>query len=215
MTIQRWLISLLVVAALAAAQPKNPEAALGAARHLEEAEGNYPAAIDAYKKIVAQAGKDRALAARALVRMGQCYDKLGDAEARKAYERVVREFGDQKEAAAEARKHLEAKGGAAESGVVATQVAKIGDRHYGPEISRDGRYLAFTNQGRSIGIHDLSTGEVRTVAIGRAPEARLGSALISPDGKYIAYVMHEPPDENGLYVGTMSHPFWNLMAGSI
>ena len=59
MTIQRTLLSFLVAATLTAAQPKSPEAALGAARHLEEAEGNYPAAIEAYKKIVAQSGSSR------------------------------------------------------------------------------------------------------------------------------------------------------------
>ena len=104
MTIQRCLISIVVAAALLAAQPKQtPAAALGAARHLEEAEGNYPAAIEAYKKIVAQAGKDRALAAQALVRMGQCYEKLGDLEARKTYERIIREFAGEKDAVTTAR----------------------------------------------------------------------------------------------------------------
>ena len=190
----------MVAAAVTTAQPKDPEAALGAAKHLEEAEGNYPAAIAAYKKIIAQAGKNRPLAAKALVRMGQCYDKLGDAEARKTYERVVREFADQKDSVAEARKHLAAKDGPAENGLVARQVAKIGDRQYGPAISRDGRYLAFTNQGNIAGIHDLSTGEVRTVAKKPSPEARLWSALISPDGKYIAYVTQGTPDVTGLYV---------------
>jgi hypothetical protein len=32
--------------------------------------------------------------------MGQCYEKLGGAEARKTYERVMPEFADQKEAVA-------------------------------------------------------------------------------------------------------------------
>ena len=82
MTIQRYLLPILVAATLAVAQPKNPDAALGAARHLEEAEGNYPAAIEAYKKFLALYGKDRARAAKALVRMGQCSEKLGDAESR-------------------------------------------------------------------------------------------------------------------------------------
>jgi hypothetical protein len=48
----------------------------------------------------------RKTAAEALVHMGQCYEKLGDAESRKAYERVLREYGDQKEAAMVARARL-------------------------------------------------------------------------------------------------------------
>lgn len=38
---------------------------------------------------------DRAVVATALVRMAECYQKLGDAESRKIYERVAREFADQ------------------------------------------------------------------------------------------------------------------------
>src|SRR5438045_3389016 len=110
MTIRHCLLLFFAAATLAAAQPKNPDAALGAARHLEEAEGNYPAAIEAYNKFLAQYGNDRARSAKALVRMGQCYEKLGDAESRKAYERVVRDFGDQKDSAEAARVRLAALG---------------------------------------------------------------------------------------------------------
>jgi tetratricopeptide (TPR) repeat protein len=68
------------------------EVALRAAMEKETVKGDLKGAIDQYKKLAQ--GKDRAVAAKALVRMGQCYEKLGDAEARKAYERVVREYAD-------------------------------------------------------------------------------------------------------------------------
>src|SRR4051794_38787519 len=122
MTIQRYLLPFLAAAMLATAQPRNSDAALGAARHLEEAEGNYPAAIEAYKRFLAQYGKDRTLAAKALVRMGQCYEKLGDAESRKIYERVVREYADQKEAVAAARAKLGGDSAAKNAGIVMRQV---------------------------------------------------------------------------------------------
>jgi tetratricopeptide (TPR) repeat protein len=69
----------------------------------ETVEGDLKGAIELYRKAVGQAAKDRITAAQALVRMGACYEKLGDAEARKAYERVVRDFGDQKDMAAQAQ----------------------------------------------------------------------------------------------------------------
>ena len=53
--------------------------------------------------------QDRAVAAQALLRMGQCYEKLGaaeSAEARKAYGRVVVEFADQPPIAAQAKARL-------------------------------------------------------------------------------------------------------------
>ena len=36
----------------------------------------------------------------ALVRMADCYQKLGDAESRRIYEQVIREYPDQKDFAA-------------------------------------------------------------------------------------------------------------------
>src|SRR6266487_122002 len=106
MTIQRYLLPFLAAAMLAAAQPRNSDAALGAARHLEEAEGNYPAAIEAYKRFVTQYGKNRALAAKALIRMAECHQRLGNAEARVIYERVLREYSDQKDAVCAAKARL-------------------------------------------------------------------------------------------------------------
>jgi len=92
---------------------------LQAAINKETVEGDLKGAIEQYKKIAQSS--DRAVAAKALVRMGQCYEKLGDAEASKAYERVLREFADQKEAVEQARTHLAAKG-RSETGMVARRV---------------------------------------------------------------------------------------------
>ena len=72
----------------------------------ERTEGNMAAAIALYQTIVEKHASDRALVARALVQMGQCYEKLGRNEALKAYERVVFEFGDQTESATTARARL-------------------------------------------------------------------------------------------------------------
>ena len=80
--------------------------ALQAAIKKEVVDGDLKGAIEQYKKLAQ--GRDRAVAAKALVRMGQCYEKLGDAEARKAYERVLREYADQAGAVAEARARLAA-----------------------------------------------------------------------------------------------------------
>ena len=200
MNIQRCLISFIVAASLTVAQPNNPDAALGAARHLEEAEGNYPAAIQAYKKILAQYGKNRPLAAKALVRMGQCHEKLGDAEARKTYERVLLEFGDQKEAAEEARRHLAGKDALAQSGILAQRifVDGFGGRLY-RAISPDARYAVFSapNEQGNLYTHDLRSGEVRQLMEPLQPR-RTGGVAISPDGKRIAYVTTRP--EAKLYV---------------
>ena len=40
------------------------------------------------------------------MRMAECYQKLGDAESRKIYEQVVKDYADQKEAVTLARARL-------------------------------------------------------------------------------------------------------------
>src|SRR5882762_8518246 len=90
--------NLMLAAALLATAQKTPESLLGAALHQEEVQGDLKSAIAGYQKVLVTPGLKRKTAAEALVRMGQCYEKLGDTESRKAYERVLREYGDQKEA---------------------------------------------------------------------------------------------------------------------
>ena len=74
----------------------------------ERADGNIAEAIKLYERITKDFASDHALMAKTLLRLGDCYQKLGDDKAQAAFERVVREFGDQKEAAAEARTRLAA-----------------------------------------------------------------------------------------------------------
>src|SRR6266849_2243102 len=114
--------NLMLSAALLATAQKTPESMLGAALHQEEVQGDLKGAIVAYQKVVAMSGVSRKTAVEALVRMGQCYEKLGNAESRKAYERVVKDYSDQREAAALARARLGASGGPARgSGISARQ----------------------------------------------------------------------------------------------
>ena len=95
-------LALVVAGTLVVAQnARDPEVLFKAAQHTEEVQGNLKAAIAQYQLVVA-AG-NRALAAQALIRMAACYEKLGGGESRPLYERVVREFADQKDASAVAR----------------------------------------------------------------------------------------------------------------
>ena len=50
--------------------------------------------------------KDESLAAKAQLRIGICYEKLGSQEARKAYQRLIADYPGQKEEVALARDRL-------------------------------------------------------------------------------------------------------------
>ena len=99
--------AVVLIAPVAAQKTSEADTLLAAAQQKETLEGDPNAAIKQYSAIVSKYAKtDRAVAAMALVHMAECYQKIGDAAARKIYEQVVREYSDQKEAAALARAGL-------------------------------------------------------------------------------------------------------------
>ena len=83
-----------------------------------------------YGEIAAKYAKsDRGVAATALVHMAECYQKMGDAESRKIYEHVVRDFADQKEAVAVAHARL-----GVETGVGARRMSLASGSRYGRRL---------------------------------------------------------------------------------
>ena len=171
------------------------EAQLQAAITKETVEGDLKGAIELYQKLAD--GSDHAVAAKALVRMGQCYEKLGNAEAMKAYERVVHEFSDQKEMVAAARARLAAlAGGAGAPGSSTLTMRRIwAGVDVSGKVSPDGRYVSFTDwETGDVAIRDLATDEIRRLTNdgnfgGKRPgEGAYAEYLVpSPDSRSVAY----------------------------
>lgn len=158
----------------------------------ERVEGDLDEAIRLYKQIVEDYTDGRALAAKALVQMGGCYEKLGRAEARKAYERVLHEYADQPEAVSTARLRLstldQAESSAKPSGMVVRRVAT--GMNYGA-LSHDGKYLTYTDWDTGdVAVRELATGQGRRVTNkGSWKESKAcgWGPVFSPDDKQLAY----------------------------
>ena len=210
----RWIPAVVLaggvwIAPFAGAQKASrPEVALEAAAKKELVEGDLKGAIDLYQRMVTQYSRsDRAAVAKALLRMGQCYEKLGSAEARKAYERVLKEYGDQKDALNEARARLAAIGAAAPGTLTTRQVWAGREVDVGGSVSPDGRYFSYADLDTgNVAIRDLLTGEKRLLTSKGAWDKPGGYAIlsrISPDGKQIAYDWWSDPGAEGLHVGNL------------
>src|SRR5262245_26249768 len=79
-TIAAIAIAAALTASLTLGEPaQTAEVQFKAAQHKEEIEGDLKGAISDYKKLAE--GKDRALAARSLIRLATIYRKQSDAEA--------------------------------------------------------------------------------------------------------------------------------------
>jgi hypothetical protein len=166
------------------------------ALHKENVDGDLKAAIEEYRKISTRPGVGRELAATSLVRMAECYRKLGDAQARQIYAQVVREFADQP-IAGEARTQLAAMG-APVSGANPV-VRATGDRVVWAglgvfsegRVSPDGRFVSntdwATNFSYNLTLRDPATDIDRQLTSDEDQGGNAWSSTFSPDGKQLAY----------------------------
>ena len=193
------IASMLVGAVLLTAQSDSQaEVALRTAMELETVKGDLRGAIQRYAKLAE--GKDRAVAAKALLRMAQCHEKLGNAEARKIYERIVRDFSDQKQVLEVARGKMDANskanGGFANRKIwtLPTEGSVEG------RISPDGRYVPYIDwsQGGNLFLHDVVAGTNRQLTDTGTDRIKDGveyqaaeDYACSRDGKQLAYSWHQ------------------------
>ncbi len=181
----------------------------------ERVDGDLRGAIEIYQKIASTQGMDRKLAAESLFRVAECQQALGNAEARKTYERILRDFADQRQVAVLAgnrMKALETTKAPENTEVSMTRVwapssvnMRIGS------LSADGRFLSYaqyaTNSeygtGGELFVRDLATGEARQVTHNiHSPTARdyASVSVISPDRKRIAFIWTSPRTRGELRV---------------
>jgi tetratricopeptide (TPR) repeat protein len=96
----------LLIPLAAGPQDRQQEILLQQAIQKEIVDGDLDTAIKMYRRILENPGENRTVAARALLQIGKCYEKLGSLEARKAYETLLAQYSDQREIATEARRRL-------------------------------------------------------------------------------------------------------------
>jgi len=159
----------------------------------EEGEGNLTEAIEIYNSIVNNADEDRELRAKALLHVGICYEKLGNQNARKAYQKLISEYSDQSDIVAMGRENLR---GLKKSDIIPKNEGITASQMWSPAmdthgVSPDGRYLNYIDWDNiSINIKDLHNGTTRVVSkVGTwiKPNQFPDKSIWSPDGKKLAY----------------------------
>lgn len=201
-------LGVLLSIAGTARQAADPGVLLRAAIEKEEVDGDLEGAIVLYRQILANHGRNAAVAAKALYRLGWCHEKLGNLEARNAYRRLIDEYPGQREEVALARARLAALG--AISGEAPRKPSfrkiRIPTNPGNGVLSPDGRRFAFASQG-SVWIvpipgnvePDLAGEAVRlTEPIGAWNQGN--TMAWSGDGKWIAFNVWNQKEGLGLYV---------------
>jgi Tol biopolymer transport system component len=172
----------------------------------ERANGQLREAIALYERIVDEFSADRTLTASSLVRMAQCYEKLGLGDAQRIYRRVIDEFPEQREEVALARERL------------ASLSRELAELNRGPTfrkieiaskprsgvLSQDGTKLAFVSDG-SVWVMPLHgyvdptiAGEPVRIADLESVWDNFSLLTWSADGQWIA--VNAPPRKRLAYV---------------
>jgi Tol biopolymer transport system component len=192
-TTRFFAIAILATTLTLAQAERSAEVQLKAAMHKEQVEGDLKAAIEQYRQIISHYGKNRAVAAQAIFHMAQCHEKLGQAEARKLFEQLVKDYADQKEIAKLANARLTALSrGLVSNGIVARQVMIDPVTDIYCSLSPDGRFLAYVDWASdgNVGVYDLKTAQTRRLtkeATAAGPAHYADGLAVSPDSKQVAY----------------------------
>ena len=194
----------------------------------ERADGDVQGAIRIYERIVREFAGDRALAARALVQLGGCHERLGSEDAQRAYRRVLQDYADQTEMVREARARLAAIGSGAASpgpragdgGVTVREIRFDGlERTPNALLSPDGQKMAYgqqTPRGAGLRVRTLASGE-DVVLVDSAPRGLTGWRW-SPDGSQIVYGIVAGDSSELRVVGASGGPprvLWPTPAGAL
>ncbi|MFH0989688.1 MAG: tetratricopeptide repeat protein [bacterium] len=188
-----FLLALALCApiAIATAQQNKAEQMYQQALYEMEGKGDYAKAIESLKQLMTQFPKEKTTAAKALLNIGRCYEKLGSAEAHKAYERVVRDFADQAEIVAQARVRLAALGGPGGAGGLVTRRVLTDASGVDGILTPDGKYIRRLEQRTGDVVQfDVESGQTSRISNKGLQSKRLyyveGYAF-SRDGKQIAF----------------------------
>jgi len=186
--------SLIVVFALvtqAVLSQQSAEELYQAALFKKEAEGDLNAAVQLFQKIVSTFSENRAIAAKAELQIGLCYEKLGLKQARDAFQRVVEKYPEQTDTVAAARERLTVLVRAQtliEKGAGELRIRKVPELAEG-NISPDGRWLCSCDDTGDLFLMEVGTGSKRRLTHSASWDKGdfVDSPIMSPDSKRIAF----------------------------
>ncbi len=192
------VLGALLSIAGSAQQADDPGVLLRAAIEKEEVDGDLQGAIDLYRQIIAKHGSNRAIAAKAQLHIGMCYEKLGLREAQNAYQKVIENYPEQSDAVKIAKEKLATLLGA-------KSVVEKGDKEFikilsglsaalSAALSPDGTKLAVYHfsKGQNIAVYEHATKRLDLVTNYEwdKNDPITYYAQWSPDGKEIAFLQH-------------------------
>jgi len=173
----------------------------------KDGDGNLPAAIKLFQQILTEFPQNRKIAGQAQLQIGLCYEKLGESEALKAYEKVISDYADQSSVLKTAKARLaflETKKTSPQTKGDEFSLRKV-SIPYG-EPSPDGKYVAYENENEGLSLYEMSTGNKKEIVVVEKDQPVFATLEFpgdcwSPSGNQIAYmVWHTPNSLENLHI---------------
>ena len=193
-------ITLLLVLALtlSSAGQQSAQQLYKAGLYEEEVGGDLQKAIATYQALLKRFPDNREVAAKAQLRIGFCYEKMGAQEAEKAFQKVIDNYPEQSEAVRQAKDKLSALSSTRTS--AGADELSLRQVWSGPQVdimgavSPDGRYLSFVDWTTGdLAIRDIAAGTNRRLTNKGTWAQSTEFALFSkwsPDSRQIVYQWH-------------------------
>jgi len=196
------LLAIITLTALSitafAQRAKDAEVLYHRGVQLEEVKGELKEAIAVYEKLLKEFVNVRPIAAQALLRMGICYEKLGQKEAQAAYQRILRDFADQAGIVEQARVRLAALGGPGGTRGLVTRRILTDASGVDGILTADGKYIRYMDHGTGDVVQfEVAGGQRSRITYrGALNETKhpVEFHVFSRDGKQIAYNSVVPTD---------------------
>lgn len=211
-TVTAALVALLLAATVATEQQRPQDVELQAAIRTATVDGDLEKAAKLFAAIADTYKADRATAATALLHLADVYQKRGDMQAKSVYQRILKEYGDQKVAVAIARAKLGNEAGRSTEAMTYRRVWAVRDMPPNADpngtVSPDGRYLSYTDwTAGDLMLRDLQAGTSRRLTgNGSWPASNeyAEQSAISRDGRKIAYSWFDGKSHYQLRVGELN-----------
>jgi Tol biopolymer transport system component/protocatechuate 3,4-dioxygenase beta subunit len=165
------------------------------ARLKERGERNIDEAIKLYERIALEFKSNPSLAANALLRLGEIHEDLGKPKARDYYDRIIKQYPDQKETRTKAENRRKALDNAVSVSMPIRDRVIWQDPMFNAAdavVARDGAYLVFVDRSSTGGLVVRDFKKNLTWRLATASSGETSSPAISKDAKRIAYSTHNP-----------------------
>ena len=187
------ILSLVLGSDMLSAQ--TAEEILPRAIRLEEVEGDLEQAIVLYQTIVSDYPESRSAVATAYFHMGMCYEKLGNKQAKNAYNTVIEDYSEQQDLVNLAKARLVTLDRSSinipRNELTVRKIWEGDEVDYMGEPSPDGRYLSFVDwETGNLSLYEISTGKkspLTTEGTWDDPIQFAEFSSWSPDGKQLVY----------------------------